>query len=278
MSSKPDNKSKIATRPERVIGVFDSGVGGLTVVKEILRLLPGYKIVYFGDTARIPYGTKSKETITKFSSQDIDFLLSKGASLVVAACNTASALSIETLKSRYSIPLFEVVSGGVKEAVRVTKQKRIGIIGTTGTIRSGVHEAQLKARLPDAQVFSAACPLLVSLVEEGWHKRPETKRIIRSYLRPLKNKQIDTLILACTHFPLLRDMIADVMGPRVTLVDPSTELAEELREYVANHPDIEKLLAKGKYDYYASDVPNNFDRFAKILFGKAINVQKVDID
>ncbi len=260
-----------------VIGVFDSGVGGLTVVRELMRALPGYKLVYLGDTARVPYGTKSRETIVRFAREDIEFLVARGAAVVVAACGTVSSQAIDELRPASPVPLFEVVSGGVAEAVRVTRSGRIGVMATTGTIRSGVHEAQIRAALPSAHVTGVACPLLVSLVEEGWHRRPETRRILRRYLRELKRAQVDTVVLACTHFPLLREAVAHDMGARVRIVDPAVQVAEQLKKYLAEHVQLDSELARGESEFYATDVPNNFDRFAKILFGHAIRVEKVDI-
>lgn len=260
-----------------MIGVFDSGVGGLTLVREMERELPDYQIVYFGDTARIPYGTKSRETVLEFAQQDAKFLVSKGAKIIVIACNTASSVASSSFEKTFGIPVFKVISPGVVKALAETKNNKIGVIGTTGTIKSRVHEKQLLQMNPDVQVFTKACPLIVSLVEEGWHKRSETKRIIRTYLRPLKLAHIDTLILACTHFPIVKDTISEIMGKRVALVDPAREVVHEIKNYLQQHPRIEKTIRKGENIYFASDVPNNFDLFAKLLFHKHIKVSKVNI-
>ena len=191
-----------------MIGIFDSGIGGLTVVKEIFKQLPQYQITYFGDTARTPYGNKSKELITKYAFEDTDFLLKKGAKLIVVACNTASAVASEELKNRYKdIPIFEVITPAVDKAIKVTQNKRIGVIGTKATVQSRIYEKQINKLNKDIKVLPKACPLFVPLAEEGWIKKPETKMIAKKYLHSLKIQQIDALILGCTHYPLLKELI-----------------------------------------------------------------------
>lgn len=263
-----------------MIGIFDSGVGGLTVVREIFKILPEYQIVYFGDTAHLPYGTKSKEAIERYSLASLQFLLNQGAKVIVIACHTASALATDTLKKKFpKISIFDVVEPGIRQALGITKNKKIGIIGTSATIRSKSHEKALLALNQEIEVTSKACPLFVPLVEEGWLKRPETKKIARYYLRPLKLKQIDTLILACTHYPLLYDIISGYMGQRVKLIDPAHEVAKELKEFFDQHKNIAQTLIKGKnHKFFVSDVPYKFKELSKRCLGKVVKVEQVKIE
>jgi len=263
-----------------MIGIFDSGIGGLTVVKQIFKTLPQYKIMYFGDTARLPYGTKSKEAIIKFSIENTEFLLKKGAKIIVIACHTASSIAANILREKFpNVPIFDVASSGLEKAVSISRRKRIGIMGTTGTIKSGVHEKFLKNLNPDIKVFPKACSLLVPLIEEGWLKRMETRKILRYYLRPLKLKQIDVLVLACTHYPLLFKMINNISGKSVKIVDPAEELALELKSFIKKNPEIEAKLEKNgkKNKFYVSDVPYRFNDLSKKILGEKIDVEKVDI-
>ncbi|MDY6955078.1 MAG: glutamate racemase, partial [Thermodesulfobacteriota bacterium] len=195
-----------------MIGVFDSGIGGLTVVRALSQHLPEYSILYFGDTARTPYGTKSPETVVQYAIEDAHILLERGAQLLVVGCNTASSVATNALRDRFDVPIFEVISPAVHQAVSQSRVKRVGVIGTRATVNSGVYEAHIKAERPDMEVYSAACPLLVPLVEEGWLKRGETRRIVKKYLHPLKMRQIDMLILGCTHYPPLKDIIQAKIG------------------------------------------------------------------
>ncbi len=195
-----------------MIGVFDSGIGGLTVVKALRRNLPNYDIIYFGDTARTPYGTKSPETVVQYAIEDAEILLQKGAQMLVVACNTASSVATDTLEERFDVPIFEVISPAVNMAVSDPKRTRVGIIGTRATVNSGVYVDKIKAIRPEMKVYSEPCPLLVPLVEEGWLKKGETRKIVKKYLHPLKLKQIDVLILGCTHYPLLKEIIQVKIG------------------------------------------------------------------
>ena len=190
-----------------MIGIFDSGVGGLTVARAVMKQIPGYDIVYFGDTAHTPYGTKSAETVIGYTINNIEFLLSQGAELIVIACNTASSVATARVLERFSVPIFEVITPAVELAVQTSKNLNFGIIGTRATITSGIYEKKIIENQPQARVYSAACPLLVPLVEEGWLNKAETAMIVKKYLQPLKTRQIDTLILGCTHYPLLKKVI-----------------------------------------------------------------------
>ena len=210
------------------VGVFDSGVGGLTVAREIMRNLPSEKIVYFGDTARVPYGSKSKETVIRYSRQIIRFLQEQQVKAIVVACNTASAFALDTVRNEFDIPIIGVIESGAKVAAARTRNKRVGIIGTVGTVGSGIHAQYLKKLDPEITVFGKACPLFVPLVEEGWLHDPVTVEVASRYLKELQDKDVDTLILGCTHYPLIRSTIRQVMGEEVCLVNPAYETALEL--------------------------------------------------
>ncbi len=257
-----------------MIGIFDSGIGGLTAVKAIFQQLPDYEIVYFGDTARTPYGTKSPATIIDYAIQDTEFLLSKGAKIIVIACNTASSVATEALRDRFTgIPIFEVVTPAVIKAARITKNYNVGIIGTRATVNSNIYSRKIKEGNPNIRVYSNACPLLVPLVEEGWFKRRETRMILKKYLYPLKRKQIDTLVLACTHYPLLKDIIQVKMGKRVKIVDSSSELAAHVKNHLTEHPEIDGTLRRGhNHQFYVSDLTPTFAEIAKKILGQPINL------
>lgn len=258
-----------------MIGVFDSGVGGMTVARAIEQLLPAYRLVYFGDLARTPYGSKSPATISRYSCQNVDFLLERGARIIVVACNSAASVAAEHLRAHYDLPLFEVIAPAVRQAVRASSKGRIGVIGTRATIRSGVYETLIRRELPAGRVFSAPCPLLVPLVEEGWQDRRETKMILRRYLAPLKQQQVDTLVLGCTHYPLLKNLIQHRIGRRVAVIDSSLALAAELREFLAANPAVEQSLersAAGENLYYVSDVTEAAAVTARRIFGREIEL------
>ncbi len=250
------------------IGVFDSGVGGLTVAREIMRQIPEERIVYFGDTARVPYGSKSQNTIIRFSRQIVHFLKTKGVKAVVVACNTASAQALETLQPELDIPIIGVVTPGAKVAAETTKNGKIGVIATESTIGSQLYTRVIGEHNPHAQVFGKACPLFVPLVEEGWTKDPVTIEVANRYLEPLIETGIDTLVMGCTHYPLLRSVLREVMGESVTLVNPAYETSRELkellkREGIAN--DGQCTLEGAKHQFYVSDAANKFREFANTI-------------
>ncbi|MFA6097977.1 MAG: glutamate racemase [Patescibacteria group bacterium] len=255
-----------------MIGIFDSGIGGLTVAKEILRQLPGYQLVYFGDTARTPYGNKSPETIARYAHEDIDFLLHKGAKIIVVACNTASAVAADKLKEDYPYaPIFEVITPAVKQAVAITKNKRIGVIGTRATVASSIYENKIKEYKNGFKILSQACPLFVPLAEEGWIDKPVTKLVAKKYLYSLKMQQIDTLILGCTHYPLLKKIIQEKIGKRTRLVDPAEEVVKEISHYLKTKPELEKTLKKGmEHQFYFSDVAPHLSELANKWLGQKI--------
>ena len=259
------------------IGVFDSGVGGLTVAREIMRQLPDEKIVYFGDTARVPYGSKSKETIIKFSSQIIRFLRTKQVKAIVIACNTASAYALEEVKKQLDIPVIGVVKPGAKVAAQVTKNNRLGVIGTEGTIRSQIYDDYIHQHKPEAIVIGKPCPLFEPLVEEGWLHDAVTDEIASRYLECFKRENIDTLILGCTHYPLLRSTIGRIMGDGVTLVNPAYETAHCLKELLADHQmltDEKNLPEKDKYQFYVSDMAEKFSHFANSILPFDVSITK----
>jgi glutamate racemase len=252
-----------------LIGVFDSGIGGLTVVRAVKRQLPDYDILYFGDTARTPYGTKSPETVVQYSIEDAEFLLEKGAQMLVVACNTASSTATDTLKERFDVPILEVISPAVNMAVSDSKRTRVGIIGTRATVNSRVYEDKIKAIRPEMKVYGQPCPLLVPLVEEGWLKKGETRKIVKKYLHPLKVKQIDVLILGCTHYPLLKDVIQAKIGKRVKVIDSSEALSVSVIDFLRDNSDVENRLKKqGTCQFFVSDITEQFEQIAgKILRG-----------
>jgi glutamate racemase len=265
------------------IGVFDSGVGGLTVAREIMRQIPNERIVYFGDTARVPYGSKSKETIIKYSRQIIRFLQTEGVKAIVIACNTASAFAIDTMQEEFDIPIIGVVKPGARVAAATTKNGKIGLIGTEGTINSGVYAEFIKAYNPTAEIIGKACPLFVPLVEEGMLHDTITDQVATRYLESLKDQNIDTLIMGCTHYPLLRSTIGTIMGDGVALVNPAYETAIELkrvleRENIANICSVDS--PSSMYRFYVSDAAEKFKAFANsilpfdITMTKQVNIEQ----
>lgn len=254
---------------DRPIGVFDSGLGGLTVVKEIMKILPFEDIVYFGDTARIPYGTRSKETVMKYSEQCINFLLQHDIKLIVIACNTASSFALDEMKSIFSVPIVGVVNAGAKTAVNTTANNNIGVIGTQGTIRSKAYYNLIKSMNPDINVYDKACTLFVPLVEEGWSDTNIAVMTAHKYLKGLKSNNIDTLVLGCTHYPLLYKPIQWVIGNGVTLVNPGVGTAQEVYRILES----EELLSDEKesvLEFYISDYSQSFRKIAGQFLGREI--------
>ncbi len=265
------------------IGVFDSGVGGLTVAREIMRQIPNEKIVYFGDTARVPYGSKSKETVTRFSKQIVRFLQTHQVKTIVVACNTASAYALEELEKEIAIPIIGVVKPGAKVAAEVTRNGRIGVIATEATIGSRIYSQYIKRLNKDVTIYGKACPLFVPLVEEGLWKDPVTDEIARRYLTELIDIDIDTLILGCTHYPLIRSTLGRIIGEDVTLVNPAYETARELKELLAEKGLLNEeapKLGENQYQFYVSDGAEKFKRFANsiikygILSAKTVNIEE----
>ncbi|MBF0225865.1 MAG: glutamate racemase [Desulfobacterales bacterium] len=259
-----------------MIGIFDSGIGGLTVVKAILKSLPQYDIIYFGDTARTPYGTKSKDTVIKYAIEDTEFLLKNGAKIIVIACNTASSLATEKLVELFDVPIFEVITPAVELSIDVSKTFSIGVIGTRATISSAVYEKKIKELRPNAKVYSQPCPLLVPLVEEGWVKKPETKMIVKKYIHPLKTRQIDTLILGCTHYPLLKEVIQHKIGRRVNIIDSSSSVALKVSNFLREHPEIDETLSKtSSVRFCVSDITEQFRKIAQETLRKNVSLELI---
>ena len=272
----------IQTDKNAPVGVFDSGVGGLTVAREIMRQIPEERIVYFGDTARVPYGNKSRDTILRYSRQIIRFLRTKEVKAIVIACNTASAYALDTVAAESDIPIIGVINAGARTAVRTTRNGKIGVIGTEGTIGSGIYTRVMKQMKPDIQVTGKPCPLFVPLVEEGLLHDSVTDEIASRYLSVLKGKYIDTLVLGCTHYPLLRSTLRRLMGEDVTLVNPAYETAVELKQLLEERglkrDGAEPLLGE-KYQFFVSDLADMFTSFAtSILPNEVKETRKIDIE
>jgi len=252
-----------------MIGVFDSGVGGLSVVRQIFKQLPEYQIIYFGDTARLPYGTKGADFVKTYSSKISSLLLDKGAKIIVVACHTSSAWASNHLKKKFEVPVFEMISPTLKEVIKTTKNNRVGIIGTPGTIKSGAWDKELLKKNPKLKIYSVACPLFVPLVEEGRIDDKVAEEIVKGYLKKLNN--IDTLVLACTHYPMLKKTIQKVLGKKVKIIDPAESLAKELKTFIENNPNLEKKIKKGrKHEFLFSDEPYHVKKISKLCLGKEI--------
>lgn len=264
----------------RPIGVFDSGLGGLTAVKELVRLLPGEDLVYFGDTGRVPYGSRGREIITKYARQDAAFLLQRGVKAVVCACGTVSSVAGELLAAGMDCPFFMVVGPAAAAAAAATKTGRIGVIGTSATIKSGKFQAELLRLLPAAEVTAAACPLFVPLVEAGQIalRDPITTPAAEKYLRPFLEKQIDTLILGCTHYPILAPIIDDYFHGSVTLVDSGSTAAAQVAKELARAGMLSGKDQGGRCAYYVTDDPQGFSQIAGIFLGAEVRDSAVQVD
>ena len=265
---------------DRPIGIFDSGLGGLTVLNAIHKLLPEENLVYFGDSGRAPYGTKSKETITKYTFQDINFLLSHNVKMVVIACNTASACSLESVRKAYDIPIVEVVRPGARAAAKATKSGHIGVIGTPATIASGVYERAIKEILPECRCEKKACPLFVPLVEEGWWKHEISRLVAEEYLGKMRAEGVDSVVLGCTHYPLLSEVIQKVMGEQVVLINSAKEVALAVRESL-EHLKIRRNSkgVQGEVKFYTSDSADKFASLADMFLDSPVTpVEKVEIE
>ena len=281
---------KISDRP---IGVFDSGVGGLTVMKEIMHQLPGENVLYLGDTARVPYGTRSAETVIRYSLEMVDFLFRKGIKLLVIACNTASAFALTAIKERFDIPVIGVIDPGAKKAMKTTRSKKIGIIGTEGTIKSNsyVHainalfgnkpviikehgtihfDRYFEVNLDDLTIFTKACPLFVPLAEEGWSSSDVAVLTARHYLEGLKKEPIDTLVLGCTHYPLLKGVISRVVGDDIVLIDSAQETVKEIKETLVRSGMESTSHSDPQQIFYVTDAPERFIKVGERFMGKKI--------
>ena len=263
------------------VGVFDSGVGGLTVAREIMRQLPNENLVYFGDTARVPYGSKSRDNIIRYSRQIIHFLKTKGVKAIVIACNTASALALDVVREESDIPIIGVVEPGARAALQITQTKKIGVIGTEATVQSAMYGKIIKGLDPTVSVIGKACPLFVPLVEEGFAKHKVTEEIIDYYLASMKESDIDSLILGCTHYPLLRSRIRAYLGDKIQLVNPAYETAMDLK-YIWKESGMENAGKEGEhatYSFYVSDAADKFKQFANSILPYDIETtQQINIE
>lgn len=263
----------------RAIGIFDSGIGGLTVTQEIIKLLPHESIIYLGDTARVPYGTRSKEVVTQFAKELVDFLLKRNVKVLVVACNTISALALEEIGKVSPVPVVGAIKPAVKKAVSLTKNSKVGVIGTQGTIQSKAYEMELKKLNPDIEVISTACPLFVPMAEEGLEGHKATELVAQDYLDEIIDKGIDTLILGCTHYPLLLDIIKETVGPSVILVDSAEPTVDELKKLLRE----KNLLSDNPnptYEFYVTDAPDRVYTVASRFFGNELKnkLKKIELE
>jgi glutamate racemase len=256
-------------RSSSPIGVFDSGLGGLTVAHAIMRQLPAESLIYFGDTARVPYGPKSPDTVRRYSREISAFLIEQGVKAIVVACNTATAHALPALRDEFDVPVIGVVEPGARAAVRATRTGHIGVIGTAGTIRSQAYVRAIHAENPDARVTALACPLFVPLVEEGWTNHEATHVVAEEYLAPFVKDPIDTLVLGCTHYPLLKPVIGEIIGRSVRLIDSAEETAADARRMLAAN-DITAVDGEGAYRFISSDDPQQFLTLGRRFLGSAI--------
>jgi glutamate racemase len=261
------------------IGIFDSGLGGLTVLKEVRAQLPGENLIYLGDTARVPYGPKSPETVTRFALEAALFLLRQGVKILIVACNTSSAMALETLRVTLRVPVIGVIEPGIRAAVAAAKTGRIGVIGTVGTVSSEVYQKGIQKMLPGAEIHAVACPLFVPLVEEGWIDHPVTRMVACEYLDGLREANVDTLVLGCTHYPVLKGVIGEVMGPSTRLVDSAEEVAADVGRVLVK----EDLASRGSVAptirFYATDVPERMGSEGERIWGTHISrVTRVEVD
>ncbi len=262
-----------------MIGIFDSGLGGMTVAHAIEKICPGFPLLYLGDLARTPYGSKSRERLIEFSWQNIDFLAQHGATLIVIACNSAASAAGEAMRRRFAFPFIDVIAPAVEAAIAQSENGKIGIIGTRATIASEIYQRCIAARTPSVTTYTQACPLLVPLVEEGWLNRRETKMIVKKYLHPLRRHQVDTLILGCTHYPLLKTLIAPRIGNQVHIIDSSIEVAKALKSYLMANEAIRARLydPKKANRYFVTDLPAPLSPMANAIFGRSIQLEIVHV-
>ena len=252
---------------EKAIGIFDSGVGGLTVLKEIVETLPRENTIYLGDTARVPYGIRSPETVTRYSFENTHFLLEQEIKMLVVACNTASAISLDAVKKEFPLPVVGVLEPGARAAAAATRTGKVGVIGTEATVASGAYERAIRTLVPGIKVISLPCPLFVPLVEEGWCDDDVTELVARRYLEPFRSSGVDTLVLGCTHYPLLKRIIARVLGETITLIDSATETAKEVAEVLERLRWHRPGSREAEHRYFVTDAPSRFEKIGKLFLG-----------
>jgi len=253
------------------IGVFDSGIGGLTVVRALMERLPFEKIVYLGDTARVPYGVKSPDTITQYATQIARFLLQKEVKLLIIACNTMAAVAYQSVKTLSPVPVLDVIEAGARSAIEETRSKQIGVIGTPATINSNAYARAIHRQAPDIRVFSRACPLFVPLVEEGWLNHPVTRLTAEEYLRPVMAEHVDTLVLGCTHYPLIKPLIKEIVGPDIRLVDSAEAMANITAHLLSEANLGNPERNPPEYRFYVTDVPYHFQTIGESFLGRTLS-------
>ena len=259
-----------------MIGIFDSGIGGLPVINALRQKLPDTDLIYFGDTARSPYGKKSAKTVSRYVLENIEALIHCGALAIVIACHTSSSIATRAARRQFDLPIFEVIDPAVRLALQITKNNEIGVIGTQATINSGVYAAKIGAMNAEAKVYSIASPLLVPLVEEGWERKPETVRVVKKYLHPLKVRQIDTLILGCNHYVLLKNIIQRKVGKRVQLIDAATVVSDNLVEFLEKQPEISNPLGKNKMlRLIFSDVTPQIEKAVQVILKQKVKLELI---
>jgi len=258
------------SQTNRAIGVFDSGIGGLTVVRSLMERLPFENIIYFGDTARVPYGIKSVDTINRYASQITEFLIKKDVKLLIVACNTMAAVAHQTITDLSPVPVLEVIDASARIAIKNTKSKSIGVIGTPATINSNAYARAIHLLDKEAKVFSQACPLFVPLVEEGWFDHQATRLIAQEYLKPVIAEQIDTLVLGCTHYPLLKPLLQEIMGKGVNLIDSAEAMADIAADLIDKQKIANKKGSLPNYVFYVSDVPYRFQTIGERFLGRTL--------
>jgi len=268
-------KEKIQSKS---LGVFDSGIGGLTVVSQIMKVLPKENIIYFGDTARVPYGAKSEKVIIDYAFQIANFLISKDIKMLVVACNTVTAVALELLKSKFDIPVIGVIEPGAKAAVNSTKIKKVGVIGTITTVKSNAYSKHIKKIDPSISVISKACPLFVPLVEEGWINHKVTKMVAIEYLMPLLKSDIDSLVLGCTHYPVIKKVIQAVTDNKIKIIDSAESTAVEIKNILKEKKILNSLNQSPNHQFYVSDLPHKFDEIGTRFLGRKLeNVRRVQL-
>lgn len=258
------------SNPSSPIGVFDSGIGGLTVLKEIFRALPSENTIYLGDTARVPYGTRSPETVIRYSFENTRFLSSRSVKVIIIACNTASSVGLDAVRSAFPVPVIGVIEPGAKAAVSATRNRKVGIIGTEATIRSNAYARAIHALAPDIEVSGTSCPLFVPLVEEGWTEGEVAEKVAERYLHDVAGRGIDTLVLGCTHYPLLKTVLEKTLGSRVALIDSATATASELQTVLEDLCLTNNSGRPGTHEYYVTDSPDKFVSIGQRFLGTGI--------
>ncbi len=267
---RPSSVGSAADNRGRPIGVFDSGIGGLTVLQALVELMPHEDFIYLGDTARLPYGTKSNEVIIRYSRENTEFLLAKGIKLLVVACNTASAVALDEIARATIVPVIGVIEPGAAAAVKASRSGRIGVIGTEATIASGAYTRAIQRLRPRAEIYTRACPLLVPLVEEGWTDNPIAEQTVAHYLGSLKDSGIDTLLLGCTHYPLLSGLIARILGRGVRIVDSATATAAAVRQRLASLHIARRDGLGGRQSFFVTETPERFIRVGRRFLGPQV--------